>query len=147
MKSSGYVRWFKDIRLDDVPLVGGKTASLGELYGALSPQGIRVPNGFALTAAAYRDALTKSGAWEELRNLLSGLDKQRISDLAKRAATARAIVYAATDCDELRREVAEAYKQLEQEYAALLRCSPTGRYPTASITGLIISRWRCQSPS
>ena len=40
MKSYGYVRWFKDIRLDDVPLVGGKTASLGELYGALSPQGV-----------------------------------------------------------------------------------------------------------
>ena len=140
MKSSGYVRWFKDIRLDDVPLVGGKTASLGELYGALSPQGIRVPNGFALTAAAYRDALTKSGAWEELRNLLSGLDKQRISDLAKRAATARAIVYAATDCDELRREVAEAYKQLEQEYgvnvAVAVRSSATAEdLPTASFAG------------
>ena len=89
MKSYGYVRWFKDIRLDDVPLVGGKTASMGELYGALSQQGVRVPNGFALTAAAYRDALTKAGAWEELRNLLSGLDKRRISDLAKRAAVAR----------------------------------------------------------
>jgi pyruvate, water dikinase len=46
MNSSGYVRWFKDIRLEDVPLVGGKTASLGELYSALSPQGVRVPNGF-----------------------------------------------------------------------------------------------------
>ena len=107
---------------------------------ALSPQGIRVPNGFALTAAAYRDALTKAGAWDELRNLLSGLDKQRISDLAKRAATARAIVYAATDCDELRREVAEAYKQLEQEYGAnvavAVRSSATAEdLPTASFAG------------
>ena len=140
MKSYGYVRWFKDIRLDDVPLVGGKTASLGELYGALSPQGVRVPNGFALTAAAYRDALTKAGAWEELRNLLSGLDKRRISDLAKRAAAARAIVYAATDCDELRHEVTEAYKQLEQEYGAnvavAVRSSATAEdLPTASFAG------------
>ena len=140
MKSAGYVRWFKDIRLDDVPLVGGKTASLGELYGALSPQGVRVPNGFALTAAAYRDALTKAGAWEELRNLLSGLDKRRISDLAKRAAAARAIVYAATDCDELRHEVTEAYKQLEQEYGAnvavAVRSSATAEdLPTASFAG------------
>ena len=140
MKSYGYVRWFKDIRLDDVPLVGGKTASLGELYGALSPQGVRVPNGFALTAAAYRDALTKAGAWEELRNLLSGLDKRRISDLVKRAAAARAIVYAATDCDELRHEVTEAYKQLEQEYGAnvavAVRSSATAEdLPTASFAG------------
>jgi pyruvate,water dikinase len=140
MTSSGYVRWFKDIRLDDVPLVGGKTASLGELYGALSPQGIRVPNGFALTAAAYRDALTRAGAWDELRNVLSGLDKRRISDLAKRAAAARAIVYAATDGDELRHEVTEAYEQLEQEYGAnvavAVRSSATAEdLPTASFAG------------
>ena len=101
---------------------------------------VRVPNGFALTAAAYRDALTKAGAWEELRNLLSGLDKRRISDLAKRAAVARAIVYAATDCDELRHEVTEAYKQLEQEYGAnvavAVRSSATAEdLPTASFAG------------
>ena len=71
MNASGYIRWFKDIRLEDVPLVGGKTASLGELYSALSPHGVRVPNGFALTASAYRDALTQAGAWEELRTLLA----------------------------------------------------------------------------
>ena len=107
---------------------------------ALSPQGVRVPNGFALTAAAYRDALTKAGAWDELRNLLSGLDKRRISDLAKRAAAARAIVYAATDRDELRREVTEAYRQLEQEYGAnvavAVRSSATAEdLPTASFAG------------
>ncbi len=140
MNGSGYIRWFKDIRLDDVPLVGGKTASLGELYTTLSPYGVRGPNGFALTAAAYRDALTRAEAWEELRNLLSRLDKQRISDLAKRAAAARAIVYAATDCDELRREVTEAYKQLEQEYGAnvavAVRSSATAEdLPTASFAG------------
>ena len=119
--SGSYVRWFKDIRLEDVSLVGGKTASLGELYSALSPQGVRVPNGFALTAAAYRDALTQAGAWDELRALLAGLDKRRISDLARRAAAARAIVYAATDQETLRREVAEAYRQLEGEYGAQCR--------------------------
>ncbi len=140
MKGSNCVQWFKDLRLDDVSLVGGKTASLGELYTALSLQGVRVPNGFALTATAYRDALTEAGAWDELRSLLSGLDKQRISDLAKRAAAARAIVYAATDCDELQREVAEAYKQLEQEYGAnvavAVRSSATAEdLPTASFAG------------
>ena len=137
---NGYIRWFKDIRLEDVPLVGGKTASLGELYSALSPQGVRVPNGFALTAGAYRDALTLAGAWEELRHLLAGVDKRRISDLAKRAAKARAIVYAATDQENLRREATEAYRKLEQEYgtnvAVAVRSSATAEdLPTASFAG------------
>ena len=140
MNDPGYVRWFKDIRLEDVALVGGKTASLGELYSALSPQGVRVPNGFALTAAAYRDALTRAVAWEKLRGLLAGVDKRRISDLARRAAAARAIVYAATDQDNLRREVAEAYRKLEREYGAnvavAVRSSATAEdLPTASFAG------------
>jgi pyruvate, water dikinase len=140
MNASGYIRWFKDIRLEDVPLVGGKTASLGELYSALSPEGVRVPNGFALTAGAYRDALTKAGSWDKLARLLEGVDKRRISDLARRAAAARAIVYAATDQEELRREVTEAYRQLEQEYggnvAVAVRSSATAEdLPTASFAG------------
>ena len=135
-----FVRWFKDIRLEDVPLVGGKTASLGELYSALSPQGVRVPNGFALTAAAYRDALTQAGAWDELRNLLAGVDKRRISDLARRAAAARALVYAATDREDLRSQITEAYRQLEREYgpnlAVAVRSSATAEdLPTASFAG------------
>jgi pyruvate,water dikinase len=140
MSGSAYIRWFKDIGLNDVPTVGGKTASLGELYSAVAPQGISVPNGFALTAAAYRMALLETGAWEELRNLLDGLDKRRISDLAKRAATARNIVYAATDRDELRQEVSAAYRQLEQEYGArvavAVRSSATAEdLPNASFAG------------
>src|SRR5215472_5094939 len=129
MDTSTYIRWFRDIRLEDVPLVGGKTASLGELYTALAPEGVRVPNGFALTAAAYRDALTKAGAWDKLRPLLAGIDKRRISDLARRAAAARAIVYAATNREDLRQEVAQAYRQLEREYgrniAVAVRSSAT----------------------
>ena len=140
MGSSGYVRWFKDIRLEDVPLVGGKTASLGELYSALSLQDIHVPNGFALTASAYRDALTQAGVWDKLRELLAGLDKRRLSDLAKRAAAARAIVYAATDLDDIRRQVTEGYHQLEREYGAnvavAVRSSATAEdLPTASFAG------------
>ena len=138
--ASDHIRWFKDIGLEDVPLVGGKTASLGELYSALSPQGVRVPNGFALTAKAYRDALSNAGAWEKLRALLDGVNKRRIVDLAKRAAEARAIVYAATDRDDLRREVEQAYRQLEQEYGAnvavAVRSSATAEdLPTASFAG------------
>ena len=140
MTGPGYIRWFKDLRIEDVPRVGGKTASLGELYSALAPQGVRVPNGFALTAASYRDALRANGADDELRKLLAGLDKRRIADLAKRAAKARAIVFEATDRADLRREVAQAYKQLEQEYgrgvAVAVRSSATAEdLPNASFAG------------
>lgn len=140
MSGNPYVRWFEDLGLDDVGMVGGKTASLGELYSMLSRRGISVPNGFALTAAAYRAALLQQGAWEELRKLLAGLDKRHIADLARRGAAARDIVYAATDLADLRQKVAEAYRQLEQEYgsnvAVAVRSSATAEdLPNASFAG------------
>ncbi len=100
MSAKSCVRWFDDIRLKDVPAVGGKTASLGELYSLL---GSRVPEGFALTAAAYRDALGEAGAWEKLRRLLSDFDHRDVTLLAERAAAARRIVYEATGTGWLRR--------------------------------------------
>ena len=140
MPNSNYIRWFKDTGLDDVGAVGGKNASLGELYSALASKGVRVPNGFALTAQAYRDALTEAGSWGKLHGLLDGLDKRRIGLLSKRAAAARAIVYAATDHEKLRRQIALAYRGLEQEYgsnvAVAVRSSATAEdLPTASFAG------------
>src|SRR5690348_16987183 len=96
------VRWFKDLRLDDVPLVGGKNASLGELYANLGGAGVRVPNGFALTADAYRDALTAADAWPRLHALLDGLNVTDVALLAERAAEARQVVYNATGTHSLR---------------------------------------------
>ena len=90
-----YIRWFKELTIDDVPLVGGKNASLGEMYRDLTPKGVRVPNGFAVTAEAYRDTLSQAGAWEALKESLEGLDPDDVEDLAKRGAQARAIIYAA----------------------------------------------------
>ena len=113
--TSTNIRWFRDIRLDDVALVGGKNASLGELYSVLSEQGVRVPNGFALTADAYRSALTEGGAWDRLHPLLNSIDKTRIDVLARCAAEARAIVFDATGTDRLRQEIAESYQQLEKD--------------------------------
>jgi pyruvate,water dikinase len=133
------VRWFENIRLRDVPLVGGKTASLGELY-ALSAHGIRVPNGFALTAQAYRDALTQAQAWDRLHALLDGLDKTQVKALQKAGAAARAIVYEATGTAELRSAIETACRQLEAEYSAdvavAVRSSATAEdLPTASFAG------------
>jgi pyruvate phosphate dikinase-like enzyme len=77
MSINDHVRWFSDIRVGDVALVGGKNASLGELYSTLSKECVRVPNGFALTADAYRDALTVAKAWERLHALLDDLASGR----------------------------------------------------------------------
>lgn len=140
MSTPDYIRWFRDLGMADVPLVGGKTASLGELYGALTSQGVRTPNGFAITAKAYRDALTAAGAWEPLHRLLDGLDKRDVEGLAEKAAKAREIVYDATGAPELASQILEAYRQLKQECggepAMAVRSSATAEdLPTASFAG------------
>ncbi len=91
MKPHSDVVWFKDIRLEDVGRVGGKNASLGELHSVVAAEGVRVPNGFALTAEVYRDALTSAGAWPKLHELLGGLDASDVKRLAHRAQAAREI--------------------------------------------------------
>jgi pyruvate,water dikinase len=140
MASLANVCWFSDIHLRDVAAVGGKNASLGELYSVLSVQGLRVPNGFALSAQSYRDALAAAGAWDGLHQLLDAVDKTRIDVLAKRAAEARAIVFDATGTNRLRHDITESYRQLEAEYgtnvAVAVRSSATAEdLPTASFAG------------
>jgi pyruvate,water dikinase len=138
--SSDYLRWFEALVLEDVPLVGGKNASLGELYRELGAQHVQVPNGFALTVLAYYDALQEAGAWTRLHALLDVLDITDITALAVSGAEARRIVYAATGTETLRQSVAAAYHQLEAEYgtgvAVAVRSSATAEdLPTASFAG------------
>jgi pyruvate,water dikinase len=140
MATKNYVLWFSDIRVGDVPLVGGKNASLGELYSTLSREGVRVPNGFALAADAYRDALTSANSSERLHQLLDNLDKSDVETLAKRAAEAREIVYQATATEQIREQITFAYRQLETEYgtnvAVAVRSSATAEdLPSASFAG------------
>ena len=140
MATNDYVQWFKDIRNADVLAVGGKNASLGELYSTLADKGIRVPNGFALTAACYREALTAAGTWDRLHALFDDLDKTDVAELSRRAAEARKIIYDATGTEEIRRQVTAAYKILEQEggrnLAVAVRSSATAEdLPTASFAG------------
>ena len=72
-----YIRWFRDIRLADIGLVGGKTASLGELYSQLQAAGVRVPDGFAVTAEAYRALLDAGGLRHRLAGILENLRVER----------------------------------------------------------------------
>ncbi len=119
MVDSRYIRYFGDLSMDDVPLVGGKTASLGEMYQRLRPLGVRVPDGFAVTAAAYRDALDAAGAWAKLRALLDGLDKRSLEALAHAGAQAREIVYAAPMPAAVEGGIRRAWREL------LARVGPT----------------------
>ena len=135
-----YARWFKDIKARDIATVGGKNASLGEMYSTLSSQGVQVPNGFALTAGLYRDALTAANAWTRLTALLRGVGGDDVARLASAAAEARSIVHAATGTDRIRTLLAENYRRLEDEYgtglAVAVRSSATAEdLPTASFAG------------
>ncbi len=76
--TQGYIRWFKDLSIDDTALVGGKNAGLGEMYRELNAAGVRVPNGFAVTGQAYRDFLEANGAWGRLRGTLEGLNPDSV---------------------------------------------------------------------
>ena len=135
-----YIRWFDELTIDDVPLVGGKNASLGEMYRELTPHGIRVPNGFAVTAEAYRDLLTHNDRWQDLRAALDDLDPDDTESLARCGARARAIVYGCALPVIMQQEILDAYADLEHEYGKSLsvavRSSATAEdLPTASFAG------------
>jgi len=139
-KENNFIRFFNEIGIGDVPLVGGKNASLGEMYRKLTPQGVKVPNGFATTADAYRYVLDAAGAWDALRAALDGLDPDNVTDLAERGARARSIIYAAPLPDDLRRQMLDAYRKLREEcgedMSLAIRSSATAEdLPTASFAG------------
>jgi pyruvate,water dikinase len=135
-----YVRFFSQIGIGDVPLVGGKNASLGEMYRELTEKGILVPNGFAVTAEAYRHALDAAGAWPALEDSLDGLDPENVDDLARRAKRARDIVYGAGLPAEVEADIRAGMKQLTAEYgpelSVAVRSSATAEdLPSASFAG------------
>ncbi len=137
---SKYIRWFSDLGIADVPLVGGKNASLGEMYRELTPHGVRVPNGFAVTAEAYRHVLDQADAWPGLHDALDGLDVNDVDDLARRAQKAREIIHAASLPDDLVEQIVAAHARLRDEYGEALtlavRSSATAEdLPTASFAG------------
>ena len=89
MQSYTYVRRFNELGIDDVPLVGGKNASLGEMYQALSGENVRIPNGFATTAQAFRDYLSHNNLDQNIREALEQLDVDDVEALAETGARIR----------------------------------------------------------
>ena len=87
-----FVRWFSEVGLSDVDLVGGKNASLGEMIRELAPLGIRVPDGFAITAEAYREFLRAAELERPIASVLSGLQRENLQDLVERSARIRKLI-------------------------------------------------------
>jgi len=140
MSDSKYVRWFGGLSMDDLPLVGGKNASLGEMFQELQPLGVRIPDGFALTATAYRDALDAAGAWPRLHAVLDTLDKRDVLALAHVGAQARDIVYAAPMPAAVEEALRQGWRELQAKVGPTLsvavRSSATAEdLPNASFAG------------
>ncbi|MDP2705797.1 MAG: phosphoenolpyruvate synthase, partial [bacterium] len=142
-----YIAWFKDLGIKDVPLVGGKNASLGEMIRELTPKGVKVPNGFAVTAEAYRYFLEKSSIPGKKGNLrefikqnLTGLNIKDLRDLARRGKLVRETIKKAELPEDLKKEIGEAYHQMEKDYGKnadmAVRSSATAEdLPDASFAG------------
>jgi pyruvate,water dikinase len=131
---------FGEITLDDISRVGGKNASLGELFHALAPQGVGVVDGFATTAEAYRQLVAGTNLGEQLRAILTGFDPEDLEELARRGAAARAAVLATPLPADVRHAVLAAYERLYErlgrEPALAVRSSATAEdLPEASFAG------------
>jgi pyruvate,water dikinase len=140
MTKTEHILWFKDIRLADLPLVGGKNASLGEMIHHLSDLGIKVPDGFAVTAEGYRYFLRETGLEGKIRSLLDELDLSQMKSLSRVGSEIRGLIRHAELPEALEKEIRSAYKHLEKEYGSgcgvAVRSSATAEdLPDASFAG------------
>lgn len=136
-----YVVWFKDLTIKDIPLVGGKNASLGEMYAKLTKKGVDIPNGFAITAEGYRHFLRSNGLEEKIKEALQGLDTKEIKNLQEIGKKIRDLVDSANLPEDLEVETADSYARLSRSYHSdntdvAVRSSATAEdLPDASFAG------------
>jgi pyruvate, water dikinase len=136
--TGSYIRWFREIGLRDVALVGGKNASLGELYRELTGVGVHVPNGFAITADGYKYFMQASGLAERVTTILRGLDVTNLAELAQRGLAIRQAITATELPSDLKDAIVSAYEQLGagQPVDVAVRSSATAEdLPDASFAG------------
>ncbi len=115
-RDKALILWFEEIDIEDIPLVGGKNASLGEMIQQLVPQGIQVPLGFATTAQAYRLFLEYSGLEPDLRCLLAGLDVENLRDLRECGQQIRSLILNTPFPPPLAEAISQAYLDLSRLY-------------------------------
>jgi pyruvate,water dikinase len=137
---SQYIKWFSELGIEDVDMVGGKNASLGEMYQNLTAEGIRIPNGFAITADAYKMILDTNGAWEKLHAQLDSFDPNDVAQLQERGKRCREIIHDCTLPDDLIAQIKSAYETIKVEYGEditlAVRSSATAEdSPEASFAG------------
>ena len=142
-KSNEFILWFDQIGIEDVPLVGGKNASLGEMYRNLTPKGVKVPNGFAITAYAYRYFLDKAGIKDRIKDTLKTLNTKDVKNLQDHGHRVRQIILEAEFPQELKtvilaqyRNLCGAYHKDRSDVDVAVRSSATAEdLPDASFAG------------
>jgi pyruvate,water dikinase len=138
--NESFVLWFDEINMDNVAQVGGKNASLGELIRELEPKGVRIPHGFAVTAAAYRHYLKETGLDIFIEKTLEGLNTRNLKELARRGKLVRDTMRKTPLPKDLEKAIAEAYARMEKQYGkktdVAVRSSATAEdLPGASFAG------------
>jgi len=112
MSTPRFIRWFRDISIEEIPLVGGKNASLGEMIRELTAKGVKVPDGFAVTAEGYRYYMRSTGLEGKIRQILSGLDTGDMDNLQRRGSEVRHAILATPLPGDLEQEILTAYREL-----------------------------------
>jgi len=141
MRANPFILWFKEISISDVGLVGGKTSSLGEMYTELGKYGIKVPNGFAITAHAYRYFLDHSQIKPKIQKELDSLNITDMNKLAETGRKIRDLIRNSEFPEDLREAIIEAYRTLSSTYKeentdVAVRSSATAEdLPDASFAG------------
>ncbi|MCK9197444.1 MAG: phosphoenolpyruvate synthase [Syntrophales bacterium] len=140
MNDNKLVLWFDELQLADIPQVGGKNASLGEMRRELIPKGVSIPDGYAITAYAYRYLLESAGIRDQIKAVLSDLDTHDLQNLKDRGRKVRDLIYNAPFPNDLKAAIVGAYKKLCDEYGentdVAVRSSATAEdLPDASFAG------------
>ena len=135
-----FIKWFEDLKIEDVPLVGGKNASLGEMIRNLGEKGVSVPGGFAVTAYAYKYTIEKAGVDKKIKEILSDLDTHNVHNLAERGEKIRNLIKNTQIPTDLEQEIRKYYKEMEKQYGedvdVAVRSSATAEdLPDASFAG------------
>ncbi len=139
-KEKKNIYWFSELGIGDVPIVGGKNASLGEMFSKLTGKGVRIPDGYAVSAYAYDHYVNTSGIRKEIESLLRGLNSADMTMLAERGEKIRSLIRGTPMPKDLEQEIVTAYDELCRRYKAevdtAVRSSATAEdLPDASFAG------------
>jgi len=141
MEREKLVLWLDEVGIEDIPLVGGKNASLGEMIKALTPKGVHIPEGFVVTSVAYRYFLEYNNLEEKIKEILRGLNVSDVSDLQKRGEKIRELIRSGDFPEDLEEMIKDYYGELSKKFGletvdVAVRSSATAEdLPDASFAG------------